>query len=161
MQGIVSLLDDSSAMAVQSLWRDLERNFGLKGIHAAQFPHISYHVAQSYDTVLVEPALAERVRRLRPLHVRTAGLGLFNGDDPVLVVPVVRSPTLDRLHAAVCSTVDPLAIAANRYYDRHQWLPHISLAVNDLRPEKVPGGDRTSPGAQLHLGNQDQQYRPG
>jgi 2'-5' RNA ligase len=77
------------------------------------------------------------VSRLRPLTIHTAGLGVFMSPAPVLYIPVVRAPTLERVHRLVWRNF-PLKEGDGGYYAPAQWVPHITLAVGDLTSANLP-----------------------
>jgi 2'-5' RNA ligase len=70
--------------------------------------------------------------------VRTAGLGIFTVANPILYIPVVRSPALSELHAEIWRIVKqsvPGPVA--HYYHPDEWAPHITLAHGDIDQEKL------------------------
>jgi 2'-5' RNA ligase len=142
MNGVVSLLDERQYAVVEQIWAELERGLGLRGVYATPYPHFSYHVARAYQMEQLETALAHLVNGLRPLTVTTAGLAIFTGTQPVLYVPVVRTPELSRLHQALWREVSRVASGIESYYAPERWLPHISLAFGDLAEHSLSGAMR-------------------
>ena len=132
MAGIVSLLDGENSARVRALWSELEREFGVRGVYATPFPHFSYHVAESYDAERLRDVLACFCREHQRFSVRTAGLGIFTGVRPVLYVPVVRDPSLVRVHAELWSTVHGSGAGEQAYYAPESWIPHITIGFGDL-----------------------------
>ena len=137
MHGVVSLLDDEHYALVEQIWDELAERFGVRGVYAKPFPHFSYHVAEAYQVEAVEAALRGLAQSASPFVLRTAGLGIFGADQPVLYIPVVRSPELSALHEEVWRRVSPLASGAMRYYDPDMWMPHITLAHGDIGHEQL------------------------
>ncbi len=138
MQAVVSLLDDHSYELTETLWRELETRFGLRGVYATPHPHFSYHVAHNYDPGGLVPGFGRLARATAPFQVRTSGLGIFAGKSPVLYIPVVRSPALTRFHQALWSELAACAAGSLAYYDPDHWLPHITLGCGDLRADMLP-----------------------
>ena len=97
MDVIVSLLDKEHQDLVNQIWRELEVEFGLRGVYATRVPHFSYHVARQYNFSVLQPALTQIAAAHTVFQVRTAGLGIFTGPQPVLYIPVVRTSSLNRL----------------------------------------------------------------
>ena len=135
MPGVVSLLDEQHAARVEGLWAGLEREFGLRGIFSAPFPHFSYHVAERYDSALLEPLLDGVAAGMSAFTVRTDGLGVFPRPVPVIFLPVVRSPALCRFHDELWPQVSATCAGNVEYYHPERWIPHITLAYGD-----IPGG---------------------
>ncbi len=138
MDGIVSLLDTEHQDLVEGLWRELEENFGLRDIYPVRFPHFTYQVAEVYNEALVTPMLAKVAQDHAPFHVHTTGLGIFTGPQPVLYIPIVRSPKLTLLHQELWLAVAPAATGTIELYHPRAWVPHITLAHGDMRNELVP-----------------------
>ncbi len=138
MEGIVSLLDEEHRDLVYRLWADLEQEFGLRGIYAARFPHFSYHLAGSYDMAALQPVMEQFALAHSPFMARTTGLGIFTGPQPVLFVPIVRTPELTLLHQDLWLAVAGTANEIAAFYHPHKWVPHITLAHGDLRHETLP-----------------------
>ncbi len=137
LQAVVSLLDKVHDRQVRELWALLEHNFGLTGIYAEPYPHISYHIAQGYDEGL-EQMLKHFASTKTTFRVRTSGLGIFSGEKPILYLPVIRSSSLNHFHQQLWSKLAKLAKEPNIYYQPSRWLPHITLAHGDLSHELLP-----------------------
>lgn len=127
MFGIVSLLDSSHCQQVENLWHELEHRFGIRGSHATPFPHVSYHIANSYQPEQLASALEQFAQESMPFTIFTSGLGVFTGDLPVIYIPVVRSPALSEIQSRLWSLADPFSSDSVPYYDSKSWLPHITL----------------------------------
>lgn len=96
------------------------------------FPHLSYHVAETYPLVQVESLLAQFARAQAPFPIRTTGLGLFTGAQPVVFLPVVRTPVLARFHLALWEALAALPEPGRSYYHPDHWVPHITLTYGEL-----------------------------
>ncbi|MCI0399352.1 MAG: 2'-5' RNA ligase family protein [Chloroflexi bacterium] len=137
MHGVVSLLDDTYYRLVETLWAELDRRFGLRGITVTPYPHFSYHVAGEYDLERLLPILEKRAWQTRPFTVKTGGLGLFTGPQPVLYVPVVRHAQLTALHQLLWPALEPCSAGRVAYYAPDNWFPHVTLAHGDLTNDNL------------------------
>lgn len=138
MYGVVSLLDDQHYQLVEEIWAELDAQFGVRGVRATPYPHFSYHVAERYDTELLENVVREFAQRSAPFSVKTSGLGMFAGIQPVLYVPIVRSPELSDFHRALWAEINAYGVGIVNYYAPEQWLPHITLAQHDIEARTLP-----------------------
>jgi 2'-5' RNA ligase len=138
MHGVVSLLDDEHYALVEHLWDELEAGLGVRGLYQTPIPHFSYHVAEGYDVHLLEPILRRLASRCAMFRARTAGLGVFPGDHPVLYVAVVRSPALSALHQKLWRELAGASTGAVEYYHPERWMPHITLAHGDMFKDHLP-----------------------
>lgn len=135
MHGIVSLLDDAHYQQVEVLWAELKREFGVQGVYSTPYPHFSYHVANQYNLATLEPLLYAFASEQKPFQVRTAGLGIFTGQQPVLYIPVVRNPQLTQFHHALWQQLvasEQASKDSRDYYAPDNWMPHITIAAHDV-----------------------------
>ena len=105
MHGIVSLLDDKHYQLVEDLWAELKQEFTVEGVYITPYPHFSYQVASDYCVVELEGILRTFAADHTAFQVRTTGLGMFTGPQPVLYIPVVRSPELTQFHQVLWEKV--------------------------------------------------------
>lgn len=136
-EAVVSLLDERSQEQVLALWEELRREFNITDTYTTPIPHFSYHVAQAYDPEALDQALREFAAEWAPFHVRTGGLGLFTGSQPVLYIPIVREAHLSLFHAELCRRLRPLASDPAPYYFPENWLPHITLTLGTADPQTL------------------------
>ena len=138
MHGVVSLLDKEHYALVEHLWDELETGLAVTGLYQTPFPHFSYHVAEGYDLDLLGSILTRVASRCATFRVRTAGLGVFSGNHPVLYVPVVRSPALTALHQRLWHELAAASAGMVEYYHPERWMPHITLADGDMLKDHLP-----------------------
>ena len=137
MHAIVSLLPEPYEQEVQSLWNELEDLCGLKGIHITPYPHFSWQVAKDYDFNLLDHTLEEIAHNTRPIIASTTGLGLFTGPRPVIYIRVVKSTPLVQFHQNLWQRTAMLARGISAYYGPDLWIPHISLASEDVNASNI------------------------
>lgn len=128
--GILSLLEGEPYRQVREIWKYLEEKYGLVAVQAFPHPHLSF---QGGVTCCVEE-IAENCQwlldRLDPIDIEVTGLGHFG--DRVIYLEVKPTPNLRQVNRLVneylamrCQSLFPL-------YTPQQWVPHITLAVDDL-----------------------------
>lgn len=136
MHGIVSLLDERHDRLVRALWAELAREWGIRAVaERVPFPHFSYQVAGDYDDEDVMQALQHLTAEVSPFTVRTSGLGIFTGAQPVFYISVCRSEELSALHQAIWDNLSGASRSLDLYFQPEQWEPHITLAQGDLSPD--------------------------
>jgi 2'-5' RNA ligase len=137
MHGVVSLLDRAHYEQVDHLWAELAEMFDVRGVYVTPYPHFSYHVAAAYDLDRLDPILQTIAGLTAPFRVRTTGLGVFTGSQPVLYLPVVRTAALSRVHAALWPAITPAAQDSSGYYHPDHWMPHITIGIGDVPPARL------------------------
>jgi hypothetical protein len=137
MHGLVSLLPQPQYQMVQAIWDRLAIENDLQGIRVTPYPHFSWQIAKEYDFERLQDIVGQIALKTPPIRVNTAGLGLFSGSRPVIYVSVVKNPRLTELHAAIWQNVQPAAQGLSPYYAPEAWMPHISLAYEDVTPTNI------------------------
>jgi hypothetical protein len=133
MHGVVSLLDHKHYQLVKDLWAGLAREFAVSGIYVHPYPHVSYQVATHYNVKSLESVLRRFAASKTSFKVRTGGLGIFTGPQPVLYIPVVRSPELTQFHEALWQEISSTGSGFEDYYHPAHWVPHITLGFVDMK----------------------------
>jgi 2'-5' RNA ligase len=131
---VISTLPDEHHQRVLDVWDDLADEFGIDPAAELPPPHVSYHVAETYDASTVESRLHSVRPEVEPFTVRTGGLGVFTAA-PVVYLPVARSPELAELHDSLWSRLTDFADRADDYYHPERWFPHVTLAYHSLDAE--------------------------
>ncbi len=138
MDGILSMLDEEHQHYVEGIWAQLDREFALHGIYASPFPHFTYQVAEHYEVEKVESALGRLAAAQPCFGIKTAGLGVFTGPNPVIYISVVRSLQLSQFHRVLWEQLGDTGQGVNNHYRPEDWVPHITLAYGDVDNSMVP-----------------------
>jgi hypothetical protein len=137
MYGIVSELPEPYYQIVEDIWDQLERECGLRGIKAAPIPHFSWHVAQQYDIDRSSKIIERLASQISPLRVRTGGIAVFTGENPIIQIPLVRTKEMTNLHDRIWDGIQPAAIKMVTDFNSEHWIPHISLAYPDVNRDNL------------------------
>lgn len=138
VQAIVTALDEPWRERVEKVWAELKAVFRLQAIATISKPHFTYHVAERYDRDRIDAALGRVAASTQPFEIETHGLGVFRGEETVLFLHVTPSPTLRAMHGAIWSAAEGIARDVKPVYAAEPWVPHITLAIGDLREEQLP-----------------------
>lgn len=136
MCGIVTLLHDPYKAQVEALWRDLEAECGFSRNNPNPRPHFSWQVAEDYDLASLKIALSEIARDKQPFVIRTTGMGIFSGEKPIVYIPVVKDSQLLHFHEMMWERVSKSGYGISPLYAPSNWIPHITLAHDDLIQDK-------------------------
>jgi 2'-5' RNA ligase len=137
MYAIISEFDPDSITTIRSFWQRLCRLCGLKEIYHLPIPHFTWMLAEEMEIPLVRAVIDRIAAENEPLTVRTFGLGIFTGEEPVLYLPIVKSLPLLHLHQEIWEEAQPLSTEVHQYYSPPFWIPHITLALKDLTQERL------------------------
>jgi 2'-5' RNA ligase len=137
MIALASLLDKRTSERVNDLTEDLEKNFGLSGVKVTPYPHLTLLTAEVVDMEELKQYLDLTCYETDNFTVRTTGLGLFPGETPVIFIPVLRTPPLNKFHDRLHRDISEMSTEMGLYYNTNLWLPHITLALGDTTPETL------------------------
>jgi 2'-5' RNA ligase len=132
---MVALLDDEHIAKVHQIWKLLQTECGLPLIDIPPYPHFSFHVAQSYRLAELDDHLNDLIPKINPFTIRTTGLSVFTGQNPVVYIPVVPNQTLLSLHQLIWDKTSRFGNQLNPYYQPDNWVPHITLIHNNIDVE--------------------------
>jgi len=146
MDGIVTILSEPYYQAVRDLWAGIYRAcrtaaqaagtdsaVPLPGfINSEDLPHFSWHIAESYDQNRLSPVLDAICRETLPFTVRTTGLGIFTVPKPVIFIALVKDRPLMEFHEKLWQQLGGLGQGVSGYYAPELWVPHITLAHENL-----------------------------
>jgi hypothetical protein len=130
--GVASLLDEEHYPVVVEIWKDLEKEFGLREAMFSPWPHLSYQLGD-YDEEAVGEILERVAAARQPFTVQSSGLGVFTGSEPIVYIPIVRTAELSEWHRTVWTAVGTACRNAADHYWLTDWIPHITLAAGDLK----------------------------
>jgi 2'-5' RNA ligase len=134
---VVSLLDQKHYQQVKDLWAELARKFGVRGIYVSPRPHITYQIATCYEVKSLESVLQRFAASKTSFKVRTGGLGIFTGPQPILYIPVVRSPELTQFHEALWQEIFNTGSSTEDHYHPTRWVPHITIGIGDMNKRNL------------------------
>lgn len=115
----------------------LEDECGLTGIKVTPFPHFSWLIGEDFDWKVLEIKLSKIAKETDSFTVNTGGIGLFSGLSPVIFIPIARTDALNSLHGHIWDAVQPIGKGISPYYAPQYWIPHISLAYQDVDEENI------------------------
>ena len=146
MDGIVTILKEPYNRTVRDLWVRIQEvckfvapahlpetpNPWLGFNNDEDLPHFSWHIAESYDRNRLSEVLKTICQETSPFTARTAGLGIFTIPKPVIYIVVVKDRPLLEFHEKLWQRVDGLGQGVSSYYTSGMWVPHITLAHENL-----------------------------
>ncbi len=118
MIGVVSLLDDEHRLAYEAL--------DIPGRPAV--PHLSYHVAGSYDWNAVIGSLDDVSAAVAPFDVVADAVAIFESIPAVVYLTVSDPLPLRGLQRAIYERIAPHSHEPDEYYSPEKWVPHLTIA---------------------------------
>lgn len=134
MYALTTLFNFDSLPVFADIWQKLKKNCGLVTIDEFSFVHLSWQGAQGYQLESVHDVLGEIACSTKAIPIKTAGIGVFSGHEPVLFLNVVKSHRLMELHEMLWDRIIPFSQEYNAYYAPDEWVPHITLTHGPFLP---------------------------
>jgi len=137
MHGLVSLLEKKYYTEVENLWNELEDRFGLRGIKVTPYPHFSWFVVEKFNSKMLEQKMQELSKKLKPFILKTAGIGIFTGESPVIYISIIKNEQLLTQHKMIYQELSGAVDGIVPFYSPNLWVPHISIGYTDITKENI------------------------
>lgn len=138
MYALASVLNQEENKIVHEIWDALEDHCGLKAVKISPIPHFSWFTFNEIDDLPgLEMELFHWALSNGPFSTKVNGLGVFSGDSPVIYLPLVRNPLLTAVHIDLINRIRSYIPVEDGFYDPMDWMPHITLAINDINEENM------------------------
>jgi 2'-5' RNA ligase len=135
---VIALLDERHTAEVASLWANIEIELGRPTVPSGSVPHITLHASKStYDLPALRITLREFARYAQPFTLHANGLGIFTSLNPILHIPVIRTPELNRFQELLWVAAAGTTAESLPYYHVEHWIPHITLASEGTSKEAI------------------------
>jgi len=131
--GIVSILEDSLYKDVKSLWKVLEQKYGSVGVQTFSHPHISFQGGKTDSLGQLTRDFQDVVANIGPFVIEVSGFGHF--DEEVIYLKVDKTDSLIDISKRINHFVKDHCRDLFEHYMPENWIPHITLAMDDLTEE--------------------------
>jgi len=134
---VASIVDTTGTQTNAVLWEIIGRIFHETGTPLTILPHLSWHVAAHYDQDLLDKYLRRLAGKIGPVPLNVVGVGVFSGKNPVIYLPVTKTPVIARLHHLLWTELGAISTEVNPNYDPMVWIPHVSLSIGEVNREVI------------------------
>lgn len=139
MNGLISLMPDFLHEEVLKIWKELDILFGLNRVKSTLYPHITWVISQSCDEYKIIEWLEREKKKHFPFNIKTNGIGIFTGKRPAIYIQVKQNVELIKFQQCIYDKFLPHAKELKKLYFPENWIPHISLAIEDVNGNNIPG----------------------
>jgi len=134
---IAVFFEDEFEQYIYDIWKELGDQLSLQPMHKTPVPHLSLHVAESYNIELLDDYLRPILRQFDPFDVTVGGLGIFTGAQPGIHLNVRVTEKLHDLHAAVWEALTEISTGTNPNFHPDNWIPHIGVFPGKLDVDAI------------------------
>lgn len=135
MYAITTMLKPSIIEQLHSPWQLLGLECLTSGITLAPFPHFSWLGCGDARIDSALDVLEKLAITSKEFTVRTSGFGVFTGTKPVLYLPIIKDQNLLSVHRELWHALAQIVEKPNIYYSPENWIPHITLVLDNLDDE--------------------------
>jgi len=128
--GIVSNIEGQPYKDIKRLWTLFERKYDSKAVQAYSHPHICYQAAKTSNAGELKKDLRHLILQIRPFEIEVNGLRHFRKD--VIFLGVKKTRKLAAIHKLVHRFLEAHCQDLFELYFPEHWIPHITLAMEDL-----------------------------
>jgi len=137
MNGIVTRLPEFIKNEVESIWKHFNSEFEMDRVMSTSFAHITWVIAHSCEEETVGEILKELRKVSVPFVIKTNGIGIFTGKRPAMYIQIKPCIEILNFQSKIYRLFSPYAQRLKKHYKPEVWIPHISIAIEDLTLENV------------------------
>ena len=131
--GIVALLEGEQYNQVKKFWNYFEERFNSRAVQEFAHPHLTFQAGRTHAITEFKKDFAKFAARLKPISLEVDGFGHF--DKRVIFLKVKLSKRLYELNSAINKRLANYFDEVFDLYKPEIWVPHITLAMDDLTEE--------------------------
>ncbi len=131
--GIVSVLENRPYEDVRNLWKLFERKYGSVDVQKFNHPHISFQGGKTNSLRQLTEDFQKVASGIEPFEIQVSGVGHFGKE--VVYLKVEKTRGLIQINRLINQFMKDYCKDLFEHYLPENWVPHITLAMDDLREE--------------------------
>jgi 2'-5' RNA ligase len=149
MIGFVSNLEGVPYREVKRLWSLFERKYNSQAIQAYPHPHFTFQIAKTPDIRQLKSDFVKTVSGIKPFELEVDGFRHFRRD--VIYLAVKKTRELARIHKLINRFLETRCHDLLELYAPENWIPHITLAQEDLTEDNFERAWREFKGSNIRF----------
>ena len=133
---------------IKRLWTLFERKYDSRAVQAYSHPHICYQAAKTSNVGQMKKDLQQLVWQIRPFEIAVDGFRHFRNE--VIYLGVRKTRELTKIHKLVHRFLETHCQDLFELYSPEHWIPHITLAMEDLSEDNFKRAWREFEGSSIH-----------
>lgn len=134
--GVVSILEGEAYEETKKMWRLFERKYNSRAIQNFPQPHLSFQGGLSEDLKTIDSKLKILSSEISSFPITIGGINTFEKPERVIFLSVAKTKELQKIHKKIDNLLQKYCSQTFRFYTPQNWLPHITLAQDDLTPNR-------------------------
>lgn len=149
MIGLVSNLEGESYRDVKKRWTLFDRKYNSRAIQAYSHPHFTFQIAKTPDIRQLKSDFVKLVSGIRSFEIEVEGFRHFRKD--VIYMSVKKTRKLTRIHKLINRFMETRCHDLLELYAPENWIPHITLAQEDLTEDNFERAWREFKGSNIRF----------
>jgi 2'-5' RNA ligase len=145
--GIVSNIEGQPYRDIKRLWTLFERRYDSRAVRAYSHPHICYQAAKTSNVGQLKRDFQQLISQIRPFEIDVDGFRHFRKD--VIYLGVRKTRELTRTHKVINRFLEAHCQDLFELYFPEHWIPHITLAMEDLTEDNFKKAWREFQGSDI------------
>ncbi len=137
MNGLISLMPDFLHEEILKIWKELNVLFGLNRVQSTLYPHVTWIISKSCDEYEIIKWLENERKKHFSFNIKTNGIGIFTGKRPAIYIQIKQNEQLIKFQKHLYNKYNPEAEDIKKLYLPENWIPHISLAIEDVNGNNI------------------------
>ena len=129
--GILSILEGPVLNEARRLWKCFETDYGSSGVQCFDYPNVTFQAGYCQNIQPLGEALSQLSQQLRPFELIIDGWSCFESSN-VFYLQVQPTEALRQIHREVNWLFEHHGVDVFGYYLPEQWVPHVTVAMEDL-----------------------------
>lgn len=130
--GIAALLTGEERDEVLRFWNIFKENYNSIGVRSFDHPNLGFQGGSCLNLGSLKDELSSLCTKIPPFEITVNGFGFFESPSKVVYLKVMKTNELIEIHKKVNSTLAKCCENLFDFYTPENWIPHITLAMDDL-----------------------------
>ena len=130
--GIATLITGSERDEVLRYWDIFEKEYNSIGVRSCDHPNLGFQGGDCSNLDFLKDELSNLCNIISPFEMIVDGFGYFEAPSKVVYLQVMKTNELIEIHKEINIILSKSCISTFQYYTPEYWVPHITLAMDDL-----------------------------
>lgn len=135
--GLATLLTGQGKQKVLEFWNVFEEEYNSVGVQSFDYPNLGFQGGSCEDINSLIEDLKVLCKKVRSFEFETQGIGYFVDTSNVVYLSVDKKHNLKELHNDLNILMKRHCDKTFKLYEPDNWVPHITLAMQDLSDEDL------------------------
>lgn len=133
--GIVAIINGDLGKEILKLWDIADNKYKSKGVKSFDYSNLGFQGGVCENITLLKDRITEMSFSIQPFEIIVNGFGYFEQPNKVVYLKVVKTEVLIKVYELLNNVLNNNCIKTFELYSPQFWIPHITIAMDDLTDE--------------------------